>query len=1080
MSQKDTTLFQIYRSSAGSGKTYTLALEFIALALEKPHLATRILAVTFTNKATREMKERIIKFLTELAAGKNNALKTQLSQKTGLSEDLIQKNAGSVLKRILHQYSNFNVSTIDAFFQKIVKSFAREIGLLGNFKVELDTELVKQDIVDMLIEDIGLEGKEMLTDWLVEFSNDQVDDSKSWDVRPSILQLSKEIFKENFNIIYEDLMYQNPGKQNFKTFIAQLKGIVIGFENIMFSIGKEGKMIMDKHGITPDDCFQKSKGPGGYFYRLIAKKKFTPNKYVLSAYTDPGKWTPAKSSKKAQLQQALNFGLQDSLVKAVEYYETQSIQYNSAKEVLKNFYVFGILADLIEKLRIYRQENDLMLISDIPVFLKSIIADNDAPFIYEKTGSWFRHFLIDEFQDTSGYQWYNFKPLIQNSLSEGHKNLVVGDGKQSIYRWRGSDWDLILKTIADDLRIWSPQEEVLDTNWRSLPKVIHLNNHLFTTIPGMLRDHYLAELSENTVDPYLNALGDDLMELYKDVEQKVSDSKSEGTKTGFFRISFFREEEEKNITENILNSIPATIEEIQNAGYQANDICILVRRSVEGRRVIETLNAYKNTLEPDVPHNFEVISNESLFLNNHPAIRLLVSAFRYLNNPDDSIARAELHHYISLLKTGTEGSEHLSVMDFSSQEGFDVLLQLENSREILLNLPLYEMTENLIRLFRIGDSGAYPFLTAFQNVILQVTDNKNVGIQSFLEWWDDKGSDQSIQVQDDIDAIRVMTIHKAKGLEFKVVLVPFCDWKINQDGRTILWCNTDKPPFNKIKYLPLKYSNELANTHFAPQYFSEKIKSYIDNTNLLYVALTRAGEALFINAPMPKSAEIKCIADVLYPGVKSIKDETLNDLILSEETDRDVFQCGNLSNPEKTSVTSKEPAVRVYNSNEWRNKLKIVRRSKDFFREDFSEKEERIHYGLVVHDVLSKVRSIQEIAGELAKYQTEGLINDHDRQILREHLRTLFSDREIRSWFEGDWEVKAEVPILTKSGHPKRPDRVLIKDNRAIIIDFKTGKEQFQDKSQVLEYCELLKQMNYKIEGAWLLYISLTKKVQVI
>ncbi|MCK5699530.1 MAG: UvrD-helicase domain-containing protein, partial [Cyclobacteriaceae bacterium] len=467
--------FSIYRSSAGSGKTYQLAIEFVAMAINNPNLFNKILAVTFTNKATKEMKERILSFLLLLANKDDAELLNQVKGKTRLSNEEICANAKIVIGKILHQYSQFSISTIDAFFQKIVKSFAKELGLLGNYKVEPDQDKIKLEIIEQIGDELG-EDKE-LTNWLVDFSFTKVDENRSWNIRPQIESLANEVFKESFRPIEKDL--QKIDRKKFKSFLEQVRKIKIEFEKAMKIKAREAIDLMESHGLSVDDFSYKSGGPAGYFNRIITKKEFDPKSRVAAAIDDPEKWYAKSSPKKVEIQQVVEGGLQELTQAIVDHYNEHIQEYTTANEVLKNFYVFGILSQIIKKLKDYRQENDVMLISDVPVFLTEIIANNDAPFIYEKTGTWFQHYLIDEFQDTSGFQWQNFKPLVENGLSQEFKSLLVGDGKQSIYRWRGGDWNLILHQVKEDLRMYNPADKHLNTNWRSARKIIEFNNEVF-------------------------------------------------------------------------------------------------------------------------------------------------------------------------------------------------------------------------------------------------------------------------------------------------------------------------------------------------------------------------------------------------------------------------------------------------------------------------------------------------------------------------------------------------------------------------------------------------------------------------
>jgi ATP-dependent exoDNAse (exonuclease V) beta subunit len=382
--------FIIYRSSAGSGKTYQLALEFISLVLKDPNLYNKVLAVTFTNKATREMKERILDFLNKLANRQDAELQKNIQEITKLTEDEIAHNASLVINKILHNYSQFSVSTIDAFFQKIVKSFAKELGLLGNFKVELDQERVLQEIIDQIIDDLGTE--EDLRSWLVDFSFSKVDEQKAWNIRPEIESLAGEIFKESFRAVESAL--EKPDSSTFDTLLKTVRQTRRTFENYMTDRAKAALKHIADYGLSINDFAYGISGVAGYFSRIVNNKDFDPKVRARSALDDTAKWSSKSSPRRAEIIRLAESHLREILVELLEYYDAKYSEYITAVEIQRNLHVFGILSRITRKLRAYRQEHDVMLISDVATFLNKIIADNEAPFIYEKTGSWYQHYQI--------------------------------------------------------------------------------------------------------------------------------------------------------------------------------------------------------------------------------------------------------------------------------------------------------------------------------------------------------------------------------------------------------------------------------------------------------------------------------------------------------------------------------------------------------------------------------------------------------------------------------------------------------------------------------------------------------------
>ncbi len=1075
--------FAIYRSSAGSGKTHQLALEFVALAVDNPNLFNKILAVTFTNKATKEMKERILSFLIKLANNDDEELLTQVKEIAKLPTDTISNNAQIVLGKILHQYSNFSINTIDAFFQKIVKSFAKELGLMGNFKVELDQDKVKLEIIDQIIDE--LEEDKELTDWLVGFSFSKIEENKSWNIYRQIEPLASDVFKEFFRPIEKDL--QKIDRKLFRSFLEQIRIIKIDFESFMKSKAISALELIKYHGLEVEDFSGKARGPAGYFNRIINKKDFDPKKLVLGVCENPDKWSAKTSPIKTEIQKVVEAGLQEITISIVEHYHQHTQEYTTTIEVLKNFYVLGILSQITKKLKKYRHENDVMLISDIPVFLSEIIADNEAPFIYEKTGTWYQHFLIDEFQDTSEFQWKNFRPLVENGLSQDNKSLLVGDGKQSIYRWRGGDWNLILHKVNQDLSLYNPADKHLNTNWRSARKIVEFNNKAFNYFPNLIDDDIKVKIEGSALlekeKDMLKSMSSDVKQLYEDVTQKIAGKNLEPSK-GNIVINVYKKNSAATEPwkENVLKVLPIEIEQLQDAGFEARDIAILVRNSKEGKQIMERLIIYKNSSDARDGYSYDAISSESLLLGNSTVIRLLINTIKYGLNSDDNISLAEICFNYDQLNNGKNTNYIQHDLQYILEKEKLPKAFLEEA-ELLVRLPVYELVERTIQIFNLGHAKNKGYLQAFQDIILEYFSNDSKDVNDFLLWWDDKGKRKSIQFPEAVNAIRVMTIHKSKGLEFKAVLVPFCDWMLDLDSRknNFLWCKTDHKPFNDIGYLPVKYSSRLKDSLFARDYFEEMIKAYIDNLNLLYVALTRAEEFLLINCP-PPSKELKNAGDLIINFMNKIIQESEGDgssFSMNEQDDVKKYAIGALENNFQKVSSAQKASTPKYRTSDWRQKIAIRKKGSLLFGPEGSELKAKINYGILVHEILASIQNETEADSSVENLYRDGQLSSHERQTLKDQLNKIFANPQIQGWFNTNWEVKTEIQIIVKNARPKRPDRVLLNGKNAIIIDFKTGNTKPMDNSQILEYRALLGEMGYSNVEAYLLYISLDKIIKV-
>lgn len=1083
--------FKLYRSSAGSGKTYTLAKEYLKLALNprSDKAFMHILAVTFTNKATQEMKERIITYLREFSLGRQVDMYAELKTHTQLDDQAFQTRCKLVLSHILHQYAHFSVSTIDAFFQKVIRAFAKEVGLYGGFTLEIDQNKVLRYVIDDLLEEIG-ENK-TLTQWLLKFSEEKVDEGRSWDIRSDIRSLGAEVFKEHFKTFESNLadIAGAPGKLN--QLVKEFQVIVAKFENYLKNIGEKGLQLIENSNLEITDFAYGKTGVANYFYRLRSTNDLQPKSRVREATDNIEAWYSRSSKRKDEIASAVESGLIEWLNEAVNYYDTHVETYESARQVLKNLYTFGILTDITRKLQDYKVKNDVMLISDAAHFLQEIIRDNDSPFIYEKVGSFYNHFLIDEFQDTSGFQWQNFKPLIENSLSEGHRNLLVGDVKQSIYRWRGGDWKLLLEGVEDEIHPAYIDKQSLNYNYRSQWKVINFNNAIFTNAAAILEETLVVRfdaIEDDDLKDNLVSEANKITMAYHDVMQEPG-NQAVDMDQGFVKLKFFdkgegEDGEEINWKQQAMAEIPQLLEMLQDNKVSLKDVAVLVRNGREGREIANLMLEYQKSPASKPGYNYTVVSNEALYLHAAPSVQFLINVLKFLTNPMDQVAKVsivyEFQQYILKNKTH-EAAELLHQIDDDNLKKW-LPAAFVDKRISLGKLPLFEMVEQIIDIFQLWQvTGEWTYMQSFQNVVLNFSDADKGDINSFLAWWEENEHNLTIQLSDDVDALKILTIHKSKGLQFKVVLVPFLSWELDLDSRknNIIWTKVKQRPFSDIGYFPLRYSSELAKTIFKGYYFEEMVRSYMDNLNLLYVAFTRAKEGLICYGELPPN--IKSI----QPGsavknVGALVHKLLNDpdkFGANEWVDENTYCRGTMGGIQPSSVTGHDMetvALKNYVSNSWRRKLAIKPRATDFFQSDNLAKQAKINYGLLIHDLLARIQHKNHLPRALQDLVMEGIIDNSQKTQLQEKMNSLFSHEMISKWFtaDADWEVKTEVPILPKSGEMSRLDRVMTRGSKAIIIDFKTGQKMGKDQQQVMLYADLLREMGFNSIKAYLLYIE--------
>lgn len=1061
-------IFTIYRSSAGSGKTRTLAKEYLKLALNhRSDYFKHILAVTFTNKATQEMKDRIIQYLSDFSSGRTNELAEELRSELNLDNLTFRNHCQDTLTVLLHHYDHFSISTIDAFFQRVIRSFTRESGLTGDYRLEVDQDIVLEEVVDSLIDELG--SKRELTEWVVEFAKDNLENERAWDVRYNLIEFSREIFREEFKAIEEEVVNTTGVPGFFRAFRNELWALKSAFHVKVSKPAMEALDIIKSHGWDlADFSYGKNSGIISFFEafaygRGLSKLDLSKSSGRMRTYfTVPENWPSSKTLHKADIIRMARERLIPIIVELIETYDKEFRKVLSADAALRNMYVFGLIADITRKLKEYKNENNLMLLADAPRFLHGVIEDSDTPFIYEKVGSFYRNYLIDEFQDTSGMQWKNFLPLLTNSLDQGYSSLVVGDVKQAIYRWRGGDLRLLQQHVEAHIGEDRVTVKELTTNFRSASTVINFNNALFSVAA--------SAVSSSTGHP-ISA------DAYRDVRQNISRKEEGAVQVRFLKGS----DGEESWKEQALDQIPVYLEKLQRASVSLKDIAILVRKNEEGQQIVSHLLSYKNSEKADPSCRYDVVSNESLRLDGAASVNLLLAAMRYLRNTDDVIARAQLGFEFARLhepfRVLTE------VFAVSNHAFFESNLPRTFSKEkaSLKKLPIIELTETLIEIFKLNEcTGELAYLQAFQDLVLEFYSRERNDLGAFLEWWEANKHKKSIQISGDIDAVQLLTVHKSKGLQFGYVIIPFCSWGLDHDvwQSPNLWVKVDEPPFNKAGYLPVKYTSTLENTYFDEFYKEERTRTYLDNLNLLYVALTRAERGMIVLAPHPQSKGAKrTVAQLLFDSIQGSLELAPNWNNATDEWAAGQWEAMGRSQKEQATAVT----LQNYRSSPWREKL-VIRRSfsGNFADTPVSDKNEKISYGIHLHAILSRIKFAPEISQTLDKIVFEGLITDSEKVLLRQQLDSLLSNPQIAGWFSSGWDVRTEVPILMPGGRESRIDRLMIRDKMSVVVDFKTGTPNKDDQRQVAEYMDILRQMNFvEVEG-YLLYVRTGQVVSVV
>ena len=1073
----------VYKASAGSGKTHQLTGEYIRLLFSAPHNYRHILAVTFTNKATDEMKSRIVEELNNLAVGNKSGYLQQLKDDFKLSEQTIRQQSKGILQSILHNYSTFSISTIDSFFQQTMRAFTREMGITGGYKVEVDNKSFLPEIVDLMLNELDEDGNDDLIDWLLGFMKDRIEDNKTWKINEEIVKLAYNLFDERFITLSAPVQDQIKDKENLNRYKKTLHSIIRDYENRLKDIGKRAQDIVNKYNLPFTDF---SGGSRSQFTRFDAwaKGEFPNMTATFLKYPDDVTcWYTKKAPDdlKSTIEGAYSDGLNDCVKEIIDLYENCTA-YLTAKEILRLFNTLGILNDVNNRLQTYRRESNMLFLSDTTELLNKIIADSESPFVYEKIGGRLNHFMIDEFQDTSTMQWNNFRPLLQESLASGNYNLIVGDVKQSIYRWRNSDWRLLEEQIETDFLKPNIEQHVLGINWRSDGNIINFNNQFFKQGARIMQEEFIGNDEEIEQSAYFSTK---IESAYSEVFQEVAPHRP--SDEGRVSINFIDEEEVDDWKEEVLTQLPKTLEALQDNNYNLKDIAILVRTKAEAVAISESLLLYKDK-NIDNGYKYDFISNEALLLNNSSCIKAVVALLNHINTPLEKTVRVRAIYEYYRFTTKMSASDIFDTYVQKHDEEFPD--ELKHKFESILSLPLYELTEALFDLLKDATKPTDTvYIQAFLDLINDYSARKTADLNGFLTWWNEVKNKRSLFSPADQNAIQLMTIHKSKGLQFAAVIVPFANWAFEpQANRNILWCKPEVEPFNEIGIVPVMYSNKLSETIFKQDFLLEKLYSYIDNLNLLYVAFTRPKHQLVVFAPKPKDSKkkepdkIKCVNNLLWHSVSVAFTNGETDKAPLKLTDffddkTHSFTFGEIKQldkaPLETSVV--ETSDQHWQSIPFRNRLKMRLAGIGYFSDDGTR-----DFGTLMHEIVSEMLTLADLDSALEKRVLNGELTTEEKQSIHHLLSQSLSLPEVQDWYSGKYQVLNEQQVLHPSLSFIRPDRVMINGDQVVVVDYKFG-ESIDSKyvKQVQRYVNSIKSMGYANVQGFLFYVKLHKVVKV-
>lgn len=1039
--------FLVYKSSAGSGKTYTLMMEYLSIALKNTGAYSRILAITFTNKAANEIKQRILDTLERIATTtpgnipeKDIKLFEKLIENTGLAEDAIIANAGKVLTSILHHYSDFAISTIDSFMHRIIRSFAFDFKLSMNFEVELDTKRLLHTAVDEMISKVGLEYE--LTEILRRYVIRKAEEDENWDLSNDLKKTAASLLKEKMAGLMEVLDARSLTLDDYGK-IRQVHN------NLTDALKAEGNRVINlihKAGFEPTDFTQGERGIAKLYLTAARGESCGRSSYIDDA-VNQGKWLKSKSP----LQEMVN-AIEHDLVHGAKEILKLNASIKLVDLIIKNFHPTLLLKRINDELDDIRKQRNIISINDFNTLINKLIKETSVPFIYERVGEKYNHYMIDEFQDTSEMQWNNLLPLFENSLAAGHRNMIVGDGKQAIYRFKngnaiqfvqlpkltGSDTDLEIRARENFLKDHFRQEP-LNNNWRSRKEIVDFNNAFFAyAAPRMVNEH---------------------IEFYKDVEQGCDAAKTGGL------VSLHKTE-----PDNIISTIVEIIYKAKEDGYAYGDIAVLCRRNIDAIVVAEALQL----------EGIGVVSSESLLLSNAQEVNFLMNWVGLMANTDDKIYLQAIISYLlinydalsayNILRKPEKAYLHelLGVLDVKIRMGYFSVLSF------------YDAMELIAREFRLYDHNSV-YIRTFMDRILEFTQRKSTGAVGFLEYWEENKSKWSISLPVQKDSVQILTVHKSKGLDFPVVIYAYPDLKSSHTDLT--WSNirinsgADDSAAIEEYTMPLVFENSkaLEGTSLEQEYTSEKQMACLDKFNLYYVALTRAAERLYI----------------VYEASEKIKDppEKLQDLLpafISLQGEKEVFGDGTwvMGKYKDSTIHESENTPQLdltrLETGDWHGRVMLAKRSVSDWSKvrnalkanNGTSEDDKLLHGNLVHLVLSLIDDFSElpIAMEEALKQYE-ICDSGTREKLSATLDKLMQMPECLKFFS-EGNVIKEKEIIDSSGNIYRPDRIVLQKNATYIVDYKTGLHSDKHVSQVTTYMKIISAMGYPKPQGFILYMG--------
>lgn len=1046
---------KILSASAGSGKTYQLALKYICDIIKNPESYRNILAVTFTNKATEEMKSRILREIHQLASGGKSPYVESICSTLGLSEEKVRDRALAARTKILHNYSRFSVLTIDRFFQRILRAFIKELSLDLNYNIELDTKLLLERGADSLIESIA-ENSE-IREWLLEFASERLDEGSRWDMRSDLCTLGSELFKERG----AKRMKSGITKERLCALISNMTKLSESRKQKIIALATRAIDTMKANGVEANQFKGGSRSFVYSFYAYADGLLKEPTTTMLKASEDIEAWYKRGDSGNIIVTAE---ALQPIMAEICKLYRDSIEHINTTRLLRDNYRSFALLSDLQQSISDICDQENIMVLSETKDILSRFIDDSNAPFIYEKVGNRYDHYMIDEFQDTSVREWLNMLPLLREALSSNKEAsvFIVGDIKQSIYRWRGGDWRLLNHDAIEDLGRENTEVIHLQKNYRSLPNIVAFNNDLIERVVERDNDYlnqHLAsavECGKIRSEAY-ESLYDIMKHAYSDHRQEAAIVSSD---KGYVSVCAF---DSATTNSPFIEAIESAIER----GYRYCDILILVRNSTDARKVADQLFAYKEErFTSQGVAGFNILTSDSLTLDGCDITDFIIAVLRLAVSTRNDIERGIYNRFLGYNLDHSFTEEELQWLRNLGHQS-----PMESFEEIVMHFRLEERRESIA------------YLQAMHEQVVAFTTSRLADISHFLTWWDERGKNETISVEMTDDTIEITTIHKAKGLERDVVIIPYARWDMSPRAslQPIVWATADSDNSNasEIGDFPVVYGSTMQNSAFSEEYYRELVMNHVDGVNLLYVAVTRASKELYMYVPSnlnskSSSENITTTAPLIIDATKSI----CTDGVATEYEGRKaliVYTYGEPTHYRGAGPSSSVDESLLQGYHTARPNIKVRYPAQRHIDEQGTKTNRSITTGIRLHSILERAHTADQLLKAIENLTLDCVISSDEATKLKAHMVDMLSNPTISEWFNGSWDdIKCEEGIILQ-GSLRRPDRVMIKGRRAVVVDYKFGERRSKEYTkQMSEYMSLLTSMGaYDTIEGYVWYVSL-------